>query len=129
MEFENNAYFWQKIDALVFSGTLNITREAGDCHPQYRNLIYPVRYGHLKDTFGASAEGVCAYVGSLKKNKVTAVVVAVDIIKKDLDSKILIDCTEEEEDAVLRFLNQTDYQKSVVIHRGKQVPNWALTDL
>ena len=36
--------------------------------------------------------------------------------------------TEEEELEILRFLNQTDYQKCFLVHRGKSIPNWALSE-
>ena len=34
---------------------------------------------------------------------------------------------KEEEKAVLRFLNQTDYQKTVLLHRGSTIPSWGVS--
>ena len=35
---------------------------------------------------------------------------------------------EEELEEVLHFLNCTDYQKTVLIRRGKQIPSWGETE-
>ena len=55
--------------------------------------------------------------------------VAADILIKELDVKVLVGCTEEEVDQVLRFLNQTNYQKTVLIRKGNELPSWAETDI
>ena len=129
-EYENNAYFWQKVDTLFLSSGYKIFRKKGDVHPVFPNLIYPVDYGHVLDTKSISGEGVSVYVGTDNPNVVTALIVAADILSKELDVKVLAGCTEEEVDSVLRFLNQTDYQKTVLIRRGDdQTPTWSESDL
>lgn len=128
--YENNAFFWQKLDTLFLSSGFSIARKKGDIHPNFANLIYPVDYGHVDDTKSISGEGVSLYAGSLNRNKITAVIVAADILAKELDVKLLVGCTDEEVEEVLRFLNQTDYQKTVLIRRGdsSSIPTWAETD-
>ncbi len=126
-EYENNAYFWQKVDTLFFSSTLKITRKKGETHPRFKNLVYPVDYGRLDDSVEAVPE-VSVYVGSEKQKSITGLVVAADILQKTLDVKILTGCTPEETEDVLRFLNQTDYQKTVLIRRGMEIPGWGLTE-
>ena len=37
--YENNAFFWQKIDTLVFSSKFVLSRKKGEQHPEYKNLI------------------------------------------------------------------------------------------
>ena len=123
-EYENNAYFWQKVDTLFLSSDLKHSRKKGETHPQFKNLVYPVDYGRLVDV----TPEVSVYLGSGSRTLITGLVVAADILQKTLDVKILAGCTEEETDAVLRFLNQTDYQKTVLIKRGSQIPGWGLTD-
>ncbi|MDD6366147.1 MAG: Inorganic pyrophosphatase, partial [Stecheria intestinalis] len=68
------------------------------------------------------------YLGSGNHYAITALIVAADILKKTLDVKILTGCTPEEEQLVLRFLNQTEYQKTVLIRRGTEIPNWGESD-
>ncbi len=125
-KYENNAFFWQKIDTLYSSATLEICHRKGESHPEYADMFYPVDYGRLKEANGE--RGVCVYKGSQKHTAVKAIVVATDILKRELDVKLLIGCDEEEEDAVLRFLNQTDFQKTVLIRRGNDLPSWGFTD-
>lgn len=127
-EFENNAFFWQKVDTLFLSSNLIISRKKGDTHPNFRNMIYPVNYGHLDDTIGTGSDGLSVYVGSGSQSRITAVVIAADILMKTIDIKLLAGCTEKEVDEVLRFLNQTDFQKTVLIRRGNAIPSWALSD-
>lgn len=125
--YENNAYFWQKLDTLYLSSGFTVARKKGERHPEFANLIYPVDYAHLNDTNGM-AEGVSVYLGSQSHYTITGIVAAADILKKTLDIKILAGCTDEEEKAVLHFLNQTDYQKTVLIRRGSEIPSWGETD-
>ncbi len=48
-QFENNAFFWQKLDTIVLSSKLVIDRPKNTCHYKYSNLVYPVDYGYLAD--------------------------------------------------------------------------------
>lgn len=125
---ENNAYFWQKIDTLYFSNRLVIAREKGTMHPKYHNLIYPVDYGYLEDTQHEHSDGIAVYKGSMSDYMVTTLVVAADILKKEIDVKILVGCNPQEEEEILRFLNQTDFQKSVLIRRSSDIPMWAVSE-
>ncbi len=128
MELENNVYFWQKLDTLVLSGEVIIDRKKNSAHPTYPNLVYPVDYGYINDTRSQDGEGVDCFVGSGKKEEAQAVIVAVDILKKDIEIKIVLGCTSNEEEAILRFMNQTDFQKTIVVRRGKEVPAWSESD-
>lgn len=123
MELLNNGYFWQKIDSLVLSTNVIISQEKGSNHPKYLNMIYPVRYGYLEDT-----DSIKVFRGSLKKSTPDAIMVVGDILKRDLEVKLLWGCTPEEELEILRFINQTDYQKGILVRRGSDLPEWAITD-
>lgn len=125
MEFENNAYFWQKIDTLYLSSDVVIDKPKNSVHPEYTNLIYPVDYGYLQDALLGSDEKIHVYVGTRMSGKVDAILVCADILKKDMDVKFLVGCTKQEEREILNFLNQTDFQKSVLLRRGHSIPDWA----
>ena len=127
MELENNAYFWQKIDMLLLSSDTVIDRKKNTTHPTYNSLVYPVDYGYLRDTMADSQEHISVYVGSKSNNMVEAIIVCADILKKDIEVKLVVGCTDEEENAILEFLNQTDFQKSIIIRRGHDIPKWANT--
>ena len=119
----NNGYFWQKIDSLMLSTSVVISQPKGSHHPKYLNMVYPVDYGYLNDT-----DAIKVFKGSIKSSKIDAVMVGGDIVKRDLEVKLLLGCTEEEEIRILQFINQTDYQKGIMGRRGNELPDWGLTD-
>ena len=80
--FENNAFFWQKLDTLYLSSKLVIDRPRNTCHYKYSNMIYPVDYGYLNDTTGSDQAPIDVFKGSEKSNLVQAVVISADILKK-----------------------------------------------
>ena len=123
MEFENNAYFWQKIDTLYLSSDITISQPKGSRHHVYSNLIYPLDYGYLNEQ--ATDAKLPIYVGTNRFAGVQAIIVCADILKKDMDVKLIADTTEQEETMILEFLNQTDFQKSVIMRRGHNIPAWA----
>ena len=51
-----------------------------------------------------------------------------DIINKRFEVKALVGVNDEECEEILRFLNCTDYQKSVLMKRGKIIPAWGETE-
>lgn len=127
-DYYNNAYFWQKIDTLVSSSKLMIAYNEGETHKEFKNLVYPVPYGYLCDLVNDKDLGIAFFKGSRSSNRVEALILAADILKKDLEPKLLIGCTEEEEMDILHFLNQTDLQKTILVRRGQELPGWATTD-
>ena len=127
--YENNAFFWQKIDTLVFSSKFVMKQKKGEPHPEYKNLIYPVDYGKYIDLAADSNEGgISVFRGTHKSSMVKTAVVTAVILQKKLDVKLLVWCNKEEEDQILRFLNQTDSMKAVLIRRSNDIPEWGLTD-
>lgn len=127
-EIENNAYFWQKVDTLYLSGTRKLIKKKGERHDEFQNLVFPLDYARIVDMKSVSGHGVAVYMGSENRNKVSALIIAADILAKELDVKVLAGCTDEEIDDVLRYLNQTDFQKTVLIRRGQTVPDWGEAD-
>lgn len=123
--YENNAFFWQKLDTLYLSSKLVVDRPKGTCHYKFSNLVYPVDYGYLNDTSSTEQAPIDVFKGSEKTSLVQSVAVCADILKKDCEVKLLIGCTQEEELEILEFLNQTEFQKAVLIRRGNEVPEWA----
>lgn len=124
----NNAYFWQKLDTLILSLDYNKKRVEGDVHPNYPNLVYPMEYGYLVDPDHDDQVAVRAFRGSLASRRCDAIIVGVDILQKGMDIKCLLGCTQEEQIKILEFLNQTAFQKTVLIRRNDNVPEWAMDD-
>lgn len=122
-ELLNNGYFWQKIDSIVSSSAYEITQEQGSHHPEYLNMVYPVSYGYFKDT-----DNIKFFKGSEGYKPVEAIMIVADILKRDLEVKVLWGCTQDEVERILQFINQTDYQKGILVRRGNELPEWAITD-
>ncbi len=125
INFENNAYFWQKLDTLILTGNFIVKYEKGQIHKKHTNLIYPMNYALLTDEKNAEDKGIPCFMGS-NGEECLAVIVSVDILSKECVAQLLIGCNEEEEEAVLSFLNQTEFQKTIIVRRGNDVPNWAI---
>ena len=126
ISYDNNAYFWQKVDTIFLSSNVNIIRHKGEVQPQFKNLIYPTEYGHLDET--GNGNPISVYMGTKNHSEITGLIVAADILQKTIDVKLLLGCTEEEVNDVLHFLNQTDFQKTVLIRRGNDMPSWGFSD-
>lgn len=127
-DFENNAFFWQKLDTLLLSSKLEIDRPRNTCHYKYSNLVYPVDYGYLTDTMGSDQAPIDVFKGNEDSNLVQAVMVCADILKKDCEVKLIVGCSSDEEMEILEFLNQSEFQKAVFIRRGSETPVWAQND-
>lgn len=121
-KYENNAYFWQKIDSLYISSEFLEIKKKGDLHSEYGDLKYPLSYGILKID-DKDKDFINAFKGS-KSNIIDSLVLSVDILNKHIEIKLLIGLSKEEEEEVLRFLDQTEFQKSVLIRRGNEIPFW-----
>ena len=124
-EFENNAYFWQKVDTLYSSGDFKITCPKGSIHKDYPSLKYPCDYGVVKTL---DSDTPMEVFKSNSSKKVEGIALCADIVNKRFEVKTLVGLSEEETEAVLHFLNCTDYQKSVFIKRGKKIPTWSETE-
>lgn len=126
-EFENNAYFWQKVDALYSSGDFKLIHKKGSAHKDYPSLSYPCDYGYVQ-TLDSEGEIPMEVFKSNNGKKVDAIALCADILTKRFEVKALVGLNDEEIEGVLHFLNCTDFQKSVLIKRGKQLPSWAETE-
>lgn len=125
-DYYNNAFFWQKVDTLLFSSKIEITKNKNDVHNEFTNLKYPVAYGYLKSE-DTTVKPINLYLGE-HGHSVEAIIITVDILKKDMDIKLLFGCNKEEVLLILYFLNQTDFHKTVLIKRGEEILAWAVSE-
>ncbi len=123
-EFENNAYFWQKVDALYLSGDFKLLYAKGSRHPKYNNLVFPCDYGHVS-TFDTDDDAFMRVFRSTHGRQIKAIVVCANLLDREITTNVLVGLNSEEEGEVLSFLNQNDFQKTVIIHRTSDVPSWA----
>lgn len=111
-----NDEFWNALDELVENSEIVIDRPKGTAHPKFPDFIYEVDYGYLKDTASMDGGGIDVWVGTDEK-KTDAIMVIVDLMKRDSEIKILIGCTEEEKQIIYQIHNETEYMKGILIRR------------
>ena len=118
MTIERNEAFWQALDALVSQSQLIIDRPKSTHHPHFPEIIYPVDYGYLKGTTSMDKGGIDVWRGTDPSGMIDAIIVTVDLMKKDSEIKILIGCTPEEKWLILDFFNKGEYMKGILIKRN-----------
>lgn len=111
------AAFWAALDRLAQTSEIVIDRPRGSAHPRYPHMIYPVDYGYLRGTSSIDGEGIDLWRGSLPGGEIDAVVCTVDLLKQDSEIKLLMGCTEEEKQVILRLHNDSEYMKGILIRR------------
>lgn len=108
--------FWGRLDGLVNSCKLNIDRPKGSSDSEHADLVYPYDYGHLEGTQAGDGDGIDVWVGSLPARTVTAVVCTVDVKKRDAEVKILVGCTPQEAQEILKVHNY-GLQSAILVER------------
>lgn len=111
-----NDEFWNALDELVENSEIVIDRPKGTTHPKFPDFVYKVDYGYLKETTAMDGGGIDVWIGTGEK-KIDAIMVIIDLMKKDSEIKILIGCTEEEKQNIYQTHNETKYMKGVLIRR------------
>jgi inorganic pyrophosphatase len=93
--------FWSYLDDLVRTSRLVIDRPRGSRHPRYSEMIYPLDYGYLAETTSGDGHEVDFWLGSFTPPVLDAILVTVDLYKRDIEIKLLLGCTEAEKNAAL----------------------------
>ena len=113
----NNPAFWHALDRLMSASEIVIDRPKGSPHPRFPSRIYPLDYGYLAGTASMDGDGIDLWRGSDPAQRLDAVVCTVDLMKRDSEIKLLIGCTEDEKAAVMRWHNDSDMMKAILIER------------
>ena len=111
-----NSDFWHALEELVAGGTVVIDRPKGSAHPRYAHVVYPLDYGYLDNTSAMDGGGIDLWRGSDPAQKLSGVIVTVDLLKRDSEIKLLIGMTEEETQIALSFHNNA-YMKGLLVPR------------
>ncbi len=109
-----NEDFWAYLDRLVAESRIVIDRPKGSGHPRDSELIYPLDYGYLDGTTASDGSGIDIWRGSRKTAKLTAVIMTIDLHKRDAEIKILLGCTEAEIQTILDFHNNGRMRAALV---------------
>lgn len=100
-----NDDFWTYLDRLVASSRIVIDRPKGSHHPRFPEMTYPLDYGYLEGTTAGDGGGIDLFLGSRPDRDLTAVLLTVDLHKRDAEIKLVLGCTEEETQTALEHLN------------------------
>ena len=113
-----NADFWRAFDRLIGESEIIFDRPKGSSHPKYSDMIYPLDYGYLKNTSSMDGQGIDVWRGSLPGEHLDAIMVIVDLWKRDSEIKLLIGVTDEEAQIIYDFHNNNgDAMQGILISR------------
>lgn len=111
--------FWSAMDKLISDSEIIIDRPKGSRHPRFSHIEYPLDYGYLKGTSSMDNSGIDLWRGSLRTPVLDAIIVTVDLMKRDSEIKLLLGMTDEEKQTALAFHNEGIYMKGILISRGE----------
>lgn len=109
--------FWDKIDQLISSSEIIIDRPKGSPHPRFPHIVYPLDYGYLRGTSSIDGSGIDIWVGNNPDQTIDAIIVTVDLMKRDSEIKLLIGLTDDEKHVILDFHNSSAFMKGIIIYR------------
>ena len=107
--------FWIGLMQLVTESEIIIDRPRGTRHPQYENVVYPVDYGYLSNTNSMDGGGIDIWRGSKNTGNINAIICIIDLAKRDSEIKILLDCSEVEQETIYKFHNDSGLMKGLFI--------------
>jgi inorganic pyrophosphatase len=107
--------FWEFLEQLIASSEIVIDRPAGSRHPRFAEIVYPFDYGYLAGTSSADGDGMDVWRGSLAEKTLGAILVTVDLRKRDSEIKLLLGCTPQEIAAILDFHNKGEMRAELVL--------------
>lgn len=109
--------FWQAMDKLVTEAALVIDRPKDSRHPRYPAIVYPLDYGYLAGTTAVDGGGVDVWRGTAPECGLVGALCTVDLVKKDVEVKLLLGCTPDEIETAREFCNEGPYMKCALILR------------
>jgi inorganic pyrophosphatase len=95
--------FWQTITDLAATNPITIDRPRASAHPEFPELIYPLNYGYLENTFAGDGEGIDVWFGSSGEKTLTGILCTFDTLERDAEIKVLIGCTHEDIETIRNF--------------------------
>ena len=115
-----NPEFWRAMEELVSTSQIVIDRPRGSRHPRLPHIIYPLDYGYLADTTSPDGDGIDVWLGSGEDRTLRAVLLSVDLEKRDSEIKLLLGLSEAETGAIYAFYNEYPGMKALLIEREEQ---------
>jgi inorganic pyrophosphatase len=119
LKIRKHDVFWEYLDRLVVESKMVIDRPKGSHHPRFPEIVYPLDYGYLEGTTASDGGGIDLYLGSRRSRDLSAVILTVDLLKRDAEIKLVLGCTEEETQIALDHLNN-DGMRALLIPRPRR---------
>jgi inorganic pyrophosphatase len=110
--------FWVFLNKLVSENEIIIDRPKGTKHPKYNNITYELDYGYIKNTASMDGNEIDVFRGSLNNNNVNTIICTIDLLKKDIEIKVLLGCTVLEKEKIYEFLNNSEFMKAIIIENN-----------
>jgi inorganic pyrophosphatase len=105
--------FWTDLDALASGHRQIVERPAHSRHHRPPHAIYPLDYGYLEGTKTNDGAAVDIWFGSLDHRRVVGVVCTVDRVKKDVEMKLLLGCSNADAESIRQFFRDMKMSCSV----------------
>jgi inorganic pyrophosphatase len=115
MKFDNE--FWKYLNELLKDNEIIIVRPRGTNRPKYNDMVYEFDYGYIKNTKTADGRGIDVFKGTLHNKNVNTIICTIDLLKKGIEIKILIGCTEIQKRKIYDFLNNSEYMWAIIIEK------------
>ena len=112
-----NPEFWRAMEELIAASEIVIDRPRGSRHPRHLDIIYPLDYGYLSNTTSPDGEGIDVWLGSGEDRTLLAVLLSVDLEKRDSEIKLLLGLSDAETGAIYDFYNDYPGMKALLIRR------------
>ena len=101
--------FWIYLEQLLDTSDIIIDRPKDSAHPRYPDVIYPLDYGYLDQTSAGDGDGIDVWLGTVAGGQtITGALATVDLGKRDVELKILVNCTETETQAIVDFYHNNE---------------------
>ena len=112
-----NPEFWRAMEELIASSEIVVDRPRGSRHPRLSHIVYPLDYGYLANTTSPDGDGIDVWLGSGEDRTLRAVLMSVDLDKRDSEIKLLLGLTDAETEAIYAFYNEYPGMKALLITR------------
>lgn len=112
--------FFDALDEMVAECEIRIDRPRGSVHPRHDDVVYPIDYGYLVGTVAGDGDGIDVFRGSASAAGVVRAYVTIDRGKRDLEAKILIDCSPDDVRVVGNFLADVLHLSPQLIARTRR---------
>ena len=109
---------WSGWEQTISDRGITLGRPRDSAHQTLSEIIYPIDYGYVNGTLGQDGEEVDVFVGTADVGLV-AVIVTVDHRKRDVEHKLLLNCSPAEVYLVNGFINfdRTRMEGTLVMRR------------